>query len=40
MFTALFPQATIHRLDGVDHYCFEDAPEVIAAHITTFLQQT
>lgn len=40
MFTALFPQASIHRLDGVGHYCFEDAPEAIAAHIAAFLQQT
>ncbi|HET7329452.1 alpha/beta fold hydrolase [Dyella sp.] len=39
MFTALFPQATIHRLDRVGHYCFEDAPEAIAAHIAAFLQQ-
>jgi cis-3-alkyl-4-acyloxetan-2-one decarboxylase len=40
LFTELFPQAPIHKLAGVGHYSFEDAPEDIASHITTFLRQT
>src|SRR6185437_2152085 len=38
LFSELFPQAPIHKLDRVGHYCLEDAPGTIAAHITTFLQ--
>jgi cis-3-alkyl-4-acyloxetan-2-one decarboxylase len=40
LFSELFPQAPIHKLTGVGHYCLEDAPEEIAAHITAFLRQT
>lgn len=40
LFSELFPQAPIHKLAGVGHYCLEDAPEEIAAHITAFLRQT
>lgn len=40
LFGEVFPQATMHKLEGVGHYCLEDAPEVIAARVTTFLQQT
>lgn len=40
LFSELFPQAPIHRLAGVGHYCFEDAPETIAAQIAEFLQHT
>jgi len=40
LFSELFPQAPIHKLDGVGHYSLEDAPEPIAALVTAFLQQT
>lgn len=40
LFSELFPQAPIHKLAGVGHYSFEDAPETIAAHIEAFLRQT
>lgn len=40
LFSALFPDAEIHRLDGVGHYCFEDAPVEIAALIGRFLDRT
>jgi haloalkane dehalogenase len=40
LFSELFPRATVHKLDGVGHYSIEDAPEAIAAHVTTFLRQT
>ncbi|WP_050477649.1 alpha/beta fold hydrolase [Herbaspirillum rhizosphaerae] len=40
LFSALFPTAAIHRLPGVGHYCFEDAPEQISQLIAAFLQQT
>jgi len=40
LFSELFPQARIHRLAGVGHYSFEDAPDTIAAQITSFVQQT
>lgn len=40
LFNELFPQAHVHRLEGVGHYCLEDAPETIAAHIAAFLQQS
>jgi len=37
LFSALFPQAPIHRLPGVGHYSLEDAPEAIGPLIETFL---
>jgi haloalkane dehalogenase len=38
LFSALFPHARIERLPGVGHYCFEDAPEAIAALIADFIR--
>ena len=40
LFSEVFPRAEIYRLAGVGHYCHDDAPEAIAAHIARFLQQT
>jgi haloalkane dehalogenase len=40
LFAAIFPDAPVHRLPGVGHYCFEDAPEAIARLISDFLRQT
>ncbi|WP_225737134.1 alpha/beta fold hydrolase [Dyella acidiphila] len=40
LFSELFPSAPIHRLPGVSHYSFEDAPVAIASLIEAFLQQT
>lgn len=40
LFSELFPQAHVHKLEGVGHYCLEDAPETIAAHVAAFLQQS
>lgn len=40
LFTDLFPQAPVHKLPGVGHYSFEDAPEAISSHIAAFLQRT
>ena len=40
LFSELFPQASVHKLAGVGHYCLEDAPEVVASQISAFLQQT
>ncbi|MFC3652215.1 alpha/beta fold hydrolase [Dyella humi] len=40
LFSALFPYASVHKLTGVGHYCLEDAPDIIAAHVTAFLQYT
>lgn len=37
LFSALFPQAPIHRLAGVGHYSLEDAPDAIGSLIETFL---
>jgi haloalkane dehalogenase len=39
LFSATFPHAAVHRLDGVGHYSLEDAPETICAHIASFLEQ-
>ncbi|MGO4701411.1 alpha/beta fold hydrolase [Dyella sp. 2RAB6] len=39
LFSALFPAAPIHKLDGVGHYSFEDAPEEIERLVRAFLQQ-
>ncbi|MGN6087465.1 alpha/beta fold hydrolase [Trinickia sp.] len=40
LFRETFPDAAIHRLDGVGHYSLEDAPETIYAHIASFVRQT
>lgn len=40
LFGELFPQALVHKLDGVGHYSLEDAPETIAGLVTAFLRQT
>ena len=40
LFSALFPDASVHKLTGVGHYCLEDAPDLIAAHVTAFLRYT
>lgn len=40
LFTALFPTAPVHRLEGVGHYCLEDAPDEVAALIAQFICQT
>lgn len=40
LFSALFPTAAIHELDGVGHYSFEDAPEQIAQLVSAFLRET
>lgn len=37
LFSALFPNAEIHRLAGAGHYCFEDSPAEIATLISEFL---
>lgn len=38
LFEELFPSADVHRLHGVGHYSFEDAPEEIARMIGAFLE--
>ena len=38
LFTELFPDAPVHRLEGVGHYCLEDAPEKVAAIIAEVLR--
>lgn len=40
LFSELFPDASVHKLTGVGHYCLEDAPDIIAAHVTAFLRYT
>ncbi|MDD2763627.1 MAG: alpha/beta fold hydrolase [Opitutaceae bacterium] len=40
LFTALFPKAPVHRLEGAGHYCLEDAPDKVAALIAQFIDQT
>lgn len=40
LFASLFPTAPVHQLVGVGHYCFEDAPEQVAAHLAQFIRQT
>jgi pimeloyl-ACP methyl ester carboxylesterase len=37
LFSEAFPNGTTHRLDGVGHYCHEDAPEEVAKLIDGFL---
>lgn len=40
LFQALFPDAPIHRLEGVGHYSLEDSPGLITSHVQSFLAQT
>ncbi len=40
LFSEAFPNGTTHRLEGVGHYCHEDAPEEVAKLIDEFLQKT
>lgn len=40
LFNELFPSTPVHKLPGVGHYSFEDAPETIATIIDDFLTQT
>lgn len=40
LFTELFPNAPIHRLAGVGHYCLEDDPAAIGEIVSQFLQRT
>lgn len=40
LFSELFPQAPVERLAGVGHYCFEDAPDVIADLICNFIRRS
>jgi haloalkane dehalogenase len=39
LFTELFPDAPVHRLAGVGHYCLEDAPDEVGHLIKDFIQQ-
>lgn len=40
LFEELFPSAAVHKLAGVGHYSFEDAPEAIGSIISAFLMET
>ncbi|MGX1786641.1 alpha/beta fold hydrolase [Bosea sp. NPDC055332] len=40
LFSEIFPDAPIHRLAGVGHYCFEDAPDDVATLIAEFIGRT
>ena len=40
LFSELFPLAPVERLAGVGHYCFEDAPGVIASLICNFIRRS
>ncbi len=40
LFTEAFPGGRVELLEGVGHYCLEDAPERIHAAIGAFLQET
>lgn len=40
LFAKLFPTAPVHRLAGVGHYCFEDAPDEIGKLIAEFIRDT
>lgn len=39
-FSETFPEADVHRLDGVGHDSLEDAPDLISSHVASFLEQT
>jgi haloalkane dehalogenase len=38
LFGELFPQAEVHTLPGVGHYCIEDAPDTIGTLVAQFLR--
>ena len=40
LFNEAFPNSPVYRLEGVGHYCHEDAPEEVAELIKAFLQKT
>lgn len=40
LFSEIFPNAPIHRLAGVGHYCFEDAPGDVATLVAGFIGRT
>ena len=40
LFSEAFPNGTTHRLEGVGHYCPEDAPAEIAKLIDEFVEKT
>jgi haloalkane dehalogenase len=40
LFSNVFPEAPVHHLAGVGHYCLEDAPDEVAALISAFIRQT
>lgn len=40
LFTAIFPYAPIHKLEGVGHYSPEDAPKETASIVAQFIEQT
>ena len=37
-FRGVWPDAPVVELPGVGHFCQEDAPEILVANITQFLQ--
>ena len=37
-FRALWPDSPVVELPGVGHYCQEDAPDALVAHVRDFLQ--
>jgi haloalkane dehalogenase len=40
LFSEIFPDAPVRRLEGVGHYSLEDAPETITGLIADFIRQT
>ncbi|MGI9542871.1 MAG: alpha/beta fold hydrolase, partial [Cyclobacteriaceae bacterium] len=40
LFNEAFPNGTTHFLEGVGHYCHEDAPEEVGKLIDEFIQKT
>ncbi len=40
LFSEAFPNGATHRLEGVGHYCHEDAPTDVARLIEEFLLET
>jgi pimeloyl-ACP methyl ester carboxylesterase len=39
LFTELFPNAPVHRIAGVGHYCLEDAPDKVGRIIEDFIRR-
>lgn len=39
LFEQLFPEAPIHRLAGVGHYCLEDAPDEVGRLVADFIRR-